>query len=157
MLTFKKLDSMEHRDEMLQFRKDAFKISFGDASDFDENQYVSWIEEKSVQFPEGYVMVVENDQIVGQLELSIKEYKGKMIGYIHLYYLIPEQRGQCKGDEIYQYAMRYFYDHNVNEYHLRVSPSNTRAINFYKKNGMQEVGLELDGKVIRMKGYCCSN
>lgn len=62
-------------------------------------------------------------------------------------------RGKGKGKELHNYAKQFFENNKVGEYHLRVPPSNTRAIKFYRRNGMEEVGPEVDGKVIRMKGY----
>jgi RimJ/RimL family protein N-acetyltransferase len=56
------------------------------------------------------------------------------------------------GNDIHQYALRFFRGKNGREYHLRVSPANIPARRFYKKIGMKEMGPELDGKVIRMKG-----
>jgi ribosomal protein S18 acetylase RimI-like enzyme len=70
-----------------------------------------------------------------------------------LYYLIPEMRRQGKGKELHNYAKQFFEYNKVREYHLRVSPSNTTAIKFYRTIGMEEVGREVDGKVIWMKGY----
>lgn len=90
--------------------------------------------------------------MLGQLELSVKEFQEKKIGYVNLYYLVPEKRGFGKGQELHNYAKQFFKDNQVQEYHLRVSPTNTAAIKFYRKNGMVAVGSEADGKVIRMKG-----
>lgn len=42
-------------------------------------------------------MVEENGRFIGQLELSIRKYEGRNIGYVHLYYLIPEKRGKGIG------------------------------------------------------------
>lgn len=69
-----------------------------------------------------------------------------------MYYLTPDMRGKGKGRELHTYAKHFFKSNQVNEYHLRVSPTNTAALNFYHKNGMKEVGPEVGGKVIRMKG-----
>jgi ribosomal protein S18 acetylase RimI-like enzyme len=62
-------------------------------------------------------------------------------------------RGQGKGKELHNYAKQFFENNKVREYHLRVSPSNSTAIKFYRTIGMEEVGTEVDGKVIRMKGF----
>lgn len=154
MITFQTINLEKYRSEVIRFRKDSFKVSFGDASHFgDENEYIKWLKEKIILFPEGFVLVKENHQVIGQLELSIREYNDTNIGYIHLYYLIPEKRGKHIGKELHNYAMTFFQKQNVLEYHLRVSPQNKQAIKFYLKNGMQEVGIELKGKVIRMKGF----
>jgi RimJ/RimL family protein N-acetyltransferase len=151
---FEEIDIKKHRDIVIKFRKDSFKVSFGNTSGFgEEEEYLRWLEEKKRKFPEGFVLVKEDGKYIGQLELTIREYEGNDIGYVNLYYLIPEMRGQGKGKELHHFAKQFFKNNNVSEYHLRVSPSNTTAIKFYREIGMEEVGPEVDGKVIRMKGY----
>ncbi|WP_338053742.1 GNAT family N-acetyltransferase [Salsuginibacillus kocurii] len=95
----------------------------------------------------------ENGEYIGQLELTIREYEGNDIGYVNLYYLIPKTRGLGKGKELHNYAKHFFKKSKVSEYHLRVSPSNVAAIRFYMAIGMEKIGPEVEGKVIRMKGY----
>lgn len=153
MLNFDRIDTEKDRDTVVKFRKDSFIVSFGNASGFgSEENYLSWLADKIRQFPHGFLLVKENDQAVGQLELSIREFEGKNIGYVHLYYLIPDKRGSGLGKHLHDYALDFFKKQNVKEYHLRVSPSNKQAINFYKKIGMEAMGEEVDGKVIRMRG-----
>lgn len=157
MLTFEAIDVMKHQAKVITFRKDSFRVSFGDTSGFgDEEDYLRWLEEKKHAFPAGFMLVREKDAYIGQLELSIKEYNGESIGYIHLFYLVPEKRGQGKGLELYQYAKQFFLQYKVASYELRVSPSNTAAINFYRKIGMEPIKTELDGKVVRMRGLLSS-
>lgn len=146
------LNLEKHREKVTKFRRDSFEISFGSGSDFDEEDYLNWLKEKVVDYPNGFVLVKENKKHVGQLELSIRKYEGKYIGYVHLYYLIPEERGKSKGQELHDYAIQFFKYNNVNKFHLRVSPTNTSAIKFYRKIGMNEIGPEVNGKVIRMRG-----
>lgn len=147
------LNSKEHREQLTKFRIDSFKVSFGAGLDFDEEGYLHWLKEKIVDYPKGFVLVKENNKYVGQLELSIREYGGRYIGYVHLYYLISEERGKSKGRELHDYVRQFFINSNVNEFHLRVSPTNTSAIKFYRKIGMNEIGPEMNGKIIRMQGY----
>ncbi|MGD7024276.1 GNAT family N-acetyltransferase [Rossellomorea vietnamensis] len=153
-MIFEKIDSKKHRDIVVDFRKDSFYVSFGDTAGFgEEEEYINWLDEKIRSFPGGFVLAKENGSYIGQLELTIREYEDKTIGYVNLYYLIPEMRGQGKGQELHNYAKRFFEKNKVGEYHLRVSPSNKTAIKFYCAMGMEEAGAEVDGKVIRMKGY----
>ncbi|RWZ58537.1 GNAT family N-acetyltransferase [Halobacillus fulvus] len=153
-MRLEQIDLKKHRDTVIQFRKDSFKASFGDTSGFgEESEYLSWLEDKIKSFPKGFVLMVEGGRYIGQLELTIREHEGTSIGYVHLYYLIPEVRGKGKGVDLHLYAEQFFKDHKVKEYHLRVSPSNMAAIQFYKRLGMREVGPELEGRVIRMKGF----
>ncbi|MDQ0160774.1 RimJ/RimL family protein N-acetyltransferase [Alkalibacillus salilacus] len=152
-MVFEEINLNKHRDKVIEFRRDSFKTSFGDASAFEEDDYLSWLNEKIKQFPKGFVLAKEDDLYIGQLELTIREYEGYDIGYVHLYYLMPEMRGVGKGTALHNYAKDFFGKYDVSEYHLRVSPSNMAARQFYHKIGMEEVGSEFDGKVIRMKGY----
>lgn len=152
MLRFKTIDSEKQSEQAIQFRKDSFKVSFGHAADFDVADYLQWLKEKTTDFPAGFVMVEEDGKIIGQLELSIREYEGRKIGYVNLYYLIPESRGKGRGEDLHDYAKGFFRNQQVKEFHLRVAPTNISAIKFYQKIGMEEVGPEVEGKVIRMKG-----
>lgn len=153
MLSFITIDINDDREKVIEFRKDSFLISFGEISGFgDEREYLNWLEEKISNYPDGFVMVKKGDNVVGQLELTIRQYEDREIGYVNLYYLIPESRCRGMGKQLHQYALNFFKNHNVNEYHLRVSPTNTNALKFYKKLGMEEIGPEVNGKVIRMKG-----
>jgi len=151
-MKFEKIDLVKLKDLVVKFRKDSFFVSFGEVSNFDEKEYLLWLKEKAKEFPNGFVLIVEDNKYIGQLELTIREFEGKKIGYVNLFYLIPEMRGIGKGKELVHYAKHFFIDYEVSEYHLRVSPSNNQARKFYQKIGMEEVGLEADGKVIRMKG-----
>ncbi|MGF6949093.1 RimJ/RimL family protein N-acetyltransferase [Neobacillus sp. B4I6] len=152
-MEFVPIDISKHKDYVIPFRRDSFIVSFGTDKDFgDENQYLIWLQQQSSQNPNGFVLVVENDIPIGQLELTVKEYEGKVIGYVNLYYLIPEKRGEGLGSLLHAYAINFFENNNVSEYHLRVSPTNKQAIAFYKKNGMKQIKTEMDGKVVRMAG-----
>ncbi|CDQ17841.1 Acetyltransferase (GNAT) domain-containing protein [Halobacillus karajensis] len=153
MLTFRPIDLNKDRQQIIKFRMDSFKISFGHVEDFNEENYLTYVEERMEQFPEGYVMVEKDDRTVGQLELSVRLYGDKRIGYVHLFYLVPEERGTGISRELVTYAHNFFKMHHIQEYHLRVASLNNRARKFYEKNNMVEVGPELDGKVIRMKGF----
>lgn len=114
---------------------------------------MKWLQQQSEKNPKGLVLVVDNELPIGQLELTVKEYEGKEIGYVNLYYLIPEKRGMGLGSLLHDYAIRFFKNNHVREYHLRVSPTNNTAIAFYKKNGMKQIKTEMDGKMLRMSGY----
>lgn len=153
VLKFIEIDIKKHHKEVVEFRRDSFRVSFGETTNFEEADYLSWLEEKIAEFPAGFVLIEEDEKYIGQLELSIREYERKNIGYVHLYYLIPEKRGFGIGKELQNYAIQFFEKNKINEYHLRVSPTNTGAIRFYRKVGMEEAGSEVAGRVIRMRGY----
>lgn len=153
ILQFVRMNLENHCKKIVEFRRDSFVVSFGDDSGFDEESYLRFAREKMASYPEGFVLVKENNKYIGQLELSIRKYEGKYIGYVHLCYLIPEERGKGKGRQLHDYAKQFFENNNVHEFHLRVSPHNPSAINFYRKIGMSEIGPEINGKVVRMRAY----
>lgn len=152
-MRFEPIDVNKHREYIITFRRDSFIVSFGTDEAFGkEEEYIDWVKLKSNEFPDGLMMFLEDGLPIGQLELTIREYNGSRIGYVNLYYLIREKRGVGLGNKLHQYALKFFRNHGLNEYHLRVSPNNQHALEFYRKNNMVELGTEHDGKVIRMKG-----
>ncbi|WP_241993906.1 GNAT family N-acetyltransferase [Mesobacillus foraminis] len=152
-MDFIPIEIHQHQKYVIPFRRDSFVVSFGSDKDFGEEQeYLNWLKQQSAKYPKGFVLVFKNDIPIGQLELTVKQYQGKDIGYINLYYLIPEKRGMGLGSELHNYALNFFKAHNLDEYHLRVSPTNPIALAFYMKKGMEKLKPEMDGKVIRMSG-----
>lgn len=45
------------------------RVSFGEEDPFDEQGYADLIESRTREFPDGYVMVEQDGQIVGQIEI----------------------------------------------------------------------------------------
>ncbi|QDP41115.1 GNAT family N-acetyltransferase [Radiobacillus deserti] len=153
MLYFREIDVVKDRSTIIEFRKDSFKVSFGDPSPFgEEEDYVQWVKEKMIDYPDGFVLLELDHIPIGQVELSIRSYEDREIGYVHLYYICEQYRGKGYGKLLHDYAINFFKRNHIKEFHLRVSPTNKRAIQFYRKIGLDEIGPELDGKVIRMRG-----
>jgi len=107
------------------------------------------MEDRINKFPEGQLIIEDNNKPIGQVGFDIQEYNGEKIGYVNLFYLIPEYRGRGIGKELIRYVEEFFIKSNISEYHLRVSSRNERAISLYTKMGMTEIN-EDDGK-LRMK------
>lgn len=153
MFQFEKIHLEKHKDLIIAFRRDSFRVSFGNEDDFGEDkEYLEWVQNRIEHYPDGFVLVKCLDQYVGQLELQIVRYEHQDIGYVNLYYLIPSYRGKGYGKYLHEYAMDFFKSKGMNQYHLRVSFTNQQAVAFYNKHGMKEIGLEVDGKIIRMRG-----
>ncbi|WP_181186123.1 GNAT family N-acetyltransferase [Alkalicoccus urumqiensis] len=143
----------KHEAVLTAFRRQALEESFGRSSHFQPETYLEWLAQKKRHFPEGFVLVQENDVFIGQLELAVSVYEQNMIGYVHLLYVIPEKRGTGTGRDMLQYAERLFLSHGLREYHLRVSLTNEAARGFYLHTGMEEIGVEENGTVMRMRKY----
>ena len=92
----------------MAFRRDSFLQSFGHSHDFDGAEYLKWLKQKMKEQTDGFLLVEEDGGYVGQMELTIKKYKGSDIGYINLYYLTEPYRGKGYAPELHNYAELYF-------------------------------------------------
>lgn len=142
-LIFRTIDTDKDKDIIIKFRKDSFVVSFGSEDGFgDENTYLKRMKERVRKFPDGHVIIEKDQEPIGQMELQIREYEGTEIGYVNLFYLIPEYRSKGLGKELVRYAENFFRQFNVSEYHLRVSSDNQRAIRLYSNSGMMKIREE---------------
>ncbi|SNT18454.1 Ribosomal protein S18 acetylase RimI [Bacillus sp. OK838] len=142
-MIFRTIDTDKDKDIIIKFRKDSFVVSFGSEDGFgDENTYLKRMKERVRKFPDGHVIIEKDQEPIGQMELQIREYEGTEIGYVNLFYLIPEYRSKGLGKELVRYAENFFRQFNVSEYHLRVSSDNQRAIRLYSNSGMMKIREE---------------
>lgn len=148
MFSFRDIDLLTDSETIVKFRRDAFVISFGDESLFGDNDiYLMRVNDLLQKFPGGLVIVEDDCKPVGQIELQIMRYKMKEIGYVNLFYLIPEFRGKGFGTALMEYAENYFRKNKLKKYQLRVSKTNKGAISFYEKNGFEAVRMEEEENV----------
>ena len=144
-LQFKPIDLNERAELTVMFRIDAFICSDGNADKFGKKNspqaklYLKWLHQKLSTAPASVIHAWLNDSIVGQIELG-EDKDDSSIGYVHLYYLIPEIRGMKLGDQLDQYAMTYCRTHGYQKMRLSVSKSNKRALKFYKRLGWHVIG-----------------
>ncbi|WP_285767304.1 GNAT family N-acetyltransferase [Peribacillus sp. SI8-4] len=152
-MIFRTIDIDKDKETIVAFRKDSYVVSFGSEDGFgDEEAYLQRMRERVHQFPEGQVIMELDRRPIGQLELQIREHEGTEIGYVNLFYLIPEYRSQGLGKELVGYAETFFRKFGVSEYQLRVSPDNQQAVRFYTKSGMVKLREENERHLVwRMK------
>ncbi|MGG1396906.1 GNAT family N-acetyltransferase [Bacillus salipaludis] len=136
------IDIENDKDLLIQFRKDTYIQSFGTEEGFDETSYINRMRERVNKLPDGQLIVEYDNTPVGQIGLGILDYCGTQIGYVNLIYLLSEYRGKGLGKDLIRYAENFFRDMNVSEYHLRVSPTNERAIQLYTNSGMVKLREE---------------
>ncbi|MDP9727824.1 GNAT family N-acetyltransferase [Alicyclobacillus tolerans] len=129
-------------DNFIKFRKDSFRVSFGHEDDFNEQEYIDLIQKRTKEFPEGYVFVELDGEVIGQIEVHPREFDGRRIGFVSLFYLIPEFRGKGFGEQLKNYVEDLLFRNGITEYHLRVSPTNVNAIRFYEKCGLLKIQEE---------------
>jgi GNAT superfamily N-acetyltransferase len=144
-LTFVPVDLDSHEDLCVRFSEDAFVESFGDAQRFHEEdgngseRYRVWLRNRLANDPKSAVLIWHESRIIGQVTAG--QWKADpTIGYVNLYYLIPEMRGMGLSKYIESYAVTYLKSLGLKLARLSVSPINKRAIRFYEKNGWRDIG-----------------
>ncbi len=144
-ITAKPVQLSLHKDICILFRADSFVVSFGDAKKFHEEdgkgaeRYIEWLQAKIDKDPLSVVHIWQDNQIIGQIEMG-GPFKDPTCGFINLYYLIPSKRGVGLGKFLDQHAMEYFKNKSMEKVQLRVSPTNTQAVSYYKKMGWNDLG-----------------
>ncbi|MGG2093355.1 GNAT family N-acetyltransferase [Bacillus sp. S13(2024)] len=139
MLTFRHVNVEKDKQMIIKFFTDTDE---GEELEFNEGEYIKYAKQKQLNFPEGFVLLENDQQTVGELVLRYDSYEGREIGYVSFVYVIPEGRGKGYSNRIFQYAENQLKKRNVFEYHLRVAQSNLRAIKFYEKQGLVIIGEE---------------
>jgi RimJ/RimL family protein N-acetyltransferase len=147
-LTFKPIDLEKHSAICVKFRLDAFVCSFGPdrarwATPFDEAEYLDWLSKKIEKNPDRALHVWIGNEIIGQLELGTLR-EDPDAGYVNLYYLAPAFRGSGISRELDAYVESYFRRFGMTRLKLCVSPSNLRALAYYKKCGWKDAGPRPD-------------
>ena len=144
-LRFKPINLQKDGDLCVRFRADSFSISFGHERDFwgedghGDKRYLEWLQKKITSTPPMAYHLWSENEILGQIELDY--YKGdKTIGYVNLFYLAHEHRGRGAASHLDDFTTSFFKSLGVNRLLLSVSPTNQRALSFYKKNGWRDLG-----------------
>lgn len=127
------------------FRRDSFACSFGDDARFvqesgpDGAGYLEWLRGRIAEFPEGHVHVRRDRDIVGQMEMRVRDGVPAFL-YVNLFYAVPAARGTGIGNVLHRYAVSLCRDQGITLARLRVSPSNRRALAYYRKHGWRDLG-----------------
>jgi GNAT superfamily N-acetyltransferase len=130
-------------DVCICFRRDAYACSFDDPQFFDRQTggdaaYLAWLTERITEFPQGFVHVWKDGEIIGQLEMRPRV--NSNVGYVNLFYLVPSMRGTGAGEALHEYVMSVFAAAGCGKLQLNVSPTNGRAVRYYRKHGWQDLG-----------------
>jgi len=144
VLVLKPIDFEVHGHVCIAFRRDTFISGFGwdgffaKEGDRGEN-YLKRLRAHSSRFPDGNVHAWDNGEIVGQLEMRVLDDPRR--GHVSLFYLAEQLRGSGAGDDLQRYAMRFMRSQGVGTAQLNVSPTNARALTYYRKHGWRDCGL----------------
>jgi GNAT superfamily N-acetyltransferase len=101
------------------------------------------------EIPNSCVHVWKEDRIIGQIEMR-RWRDDPSIGYVNLFYLVPEFRGQGLGQQLDQYASRFFKRLGCRSARLNASPTNRVAMSFYLKYGWVDLGPQKDAPDVHL-------
>lgn len=134
LLTYRTIDPQRDADRAVAHQIDACIASFGDDRRFQgAMRYLDWLKSKVEEFPEGFLMAFLDGRCVGQLELEVPY--GLSTGYVNLFYVTPEFRSLGFGRMLHDRAELYFRSWEASSIELHVSPTNERALRFYRRAG----------------------
>jgi ribosomal protein S18 acetylase RimI-like enzyme len=129
----------------IDFRRDSFFASFGTHEGCDEEMgadgaiYLDKLRKRIAEVPEGNCHVWRGDRIVGQTEMRLADEPN--MGYVNLFYLLPEWRRHGLGWRLHEHAVDVFGKRGMRAIRLSVSRSNAPALAFYRRVGWRRVGL----------------
>ncbi|HUP97144.1 MAG TPA: GNAT family N-acetyltransferase [Usitatibacter sp.] len=138
------IDLERHLQTCIAFRRDMYIASFGSSDGLEEEMgpdnahYIEQLRQRVSELPEGNAHLWLGERIVGQTEMRFDDEPG--VGYVSLFYLAPECRGQGVGRLLHRHALDVFGARGMNRIRLSVSARNHPAIAFYRKLGWQEAG-----------------
>jgi ribosomal protein S18 acetylase RimI-like enzyme len=148
-LRFEPIDLDTAAEAAVAFRADSFVCSFGSAERFYEadgkghERYLVWLRQLMQSIPGSCVHAWDGGTVIGQLEMN--RFKGEpRLGYVNLYYLVPEYRNRGLGRRLDEYATAFLRSLGFPAARLSVSPTNQQAVRFYSKNGWQSLGPRPD-------------
>lgn len=155
LLEFLPMDLERHADVCVRFREDTTLCGFGSTERFHEAdglgavRYLEWLRQRQHDLPGSLIHVWLNGNIVGQIEMC-RLLRQPPIGYVNLFYLVPQLRGQGLGDALEAYARRFLSDQGCRALRLSASPTNLPAWRFNLRNGWQDLGPREDDASVHL-------
>jgi ribosomal protein S18 acetylase RimI-like enzyme len=128
----------------IAFRRDSYFESFGTQEGADAEMgadgalYLEKLRARIAEVPEGNCHLWQGERIVGQTEMRVSD--DPRMGYVNLFYLVPEWRHRGLGRVLHDHAVAVFTARGKRGLRLSVSRSNAAAIAFYRRLGWRRVG-----------------
>ena len=138
------IDVGRHLDTCIAFRREMYLASFGSEDGLEEEMgegnaaYVEQLRQRIAELPEGNSHLWQGERIVGQTEMRFDDEAG--VGYVSLFYLAPDFRGQGLGRLLHDHAVKVFGARGMERIRLSVASRNAPAIAFYRKLGWKSAG-----------------
>jgi ribosomal protein S18 acetylase RimI-like enzyme len=144
-LSFAPIDLARHAQLCIAFRSAMYRESFGTEAGLavelgpGGGTYLAQLFHRLELLPEGNAHLWRGDAIVGQTEMSLLE-EEPGVGYVHLFYLTPSERGRGVGRLLHQHAAAVLKSRGMERMRLSVAERNQAAIAFYDAMGWRRIG-----------------
>jgi GNAT superfamily N-acetyltransferase len=150
-LTYRTIDPDADASLAIANHWDACVASFGSAASAHyqgATAYLNWLRTRVEEYPDGHVLAYLENDCVGQLELQVPY--GSCDGYVNLYHVCEKHRGKGIGRLMHDYVERYCRSWEAKKIELHVSPTNRRAMGFYRVLGYRLVAASDQAHLWRM-------
>ncbi|WP_269532087.1 GNAT family N-acetyltransferase [Chitinimonas sp. BJYL2] len=157
-LVFRPISLAAHFDDCIRISREIWLIGFGTLDGYaalmgdDHALYRQMLVSRIAQLPSGNCHLWQGDDLVGQLEMSIKDGRA----YVHCFYLAPALRGQGRLSLLHEQACLAARSVGLMALELSVSPANVSAIRAYEKLGWRDAGIRPDRPELRLMRYTTS-
>ena len=144
-LRIEPIDLGRHAQTCIDFRRDSYHASFGTHEGCDEEMgadgaiYLDKLRKRIAEVPEGNSHIWLGDRIIGQTEMRFADEPD--MGYVNLFYLLPEWRRHGLGWRLHEHAVEVFRNRGMRAIRLSVSRSNEPALAFYRRLGWRRKGF----------------
>ena len=146
-LWFRPVDWEREQGLYLEARREAWESTHGPRVPFDGEGFLADARLHLSRTPWGVTLAMEEEQVVGVLQLDPERYRDDGAGYIPFCYVMPQRREQNLGVQLIGQAVSFYRPLGRDRLRLRCAPYNDRAQHFYHKYGFVKVGDETGGRV----------
>ena len=133
------VDPAEHRKTYEQSYADAWLAAHGDLSGFEAGGYFLAACEHYKRDRESVMLLYEGESYAGLIDLDTARGEHAGYGWVSLFYLRPEYRGQGLGVQLLGRAIAKYRKLGRRSIRLHVAEDNAMALAFYRANGFAEL------------------
>ncbi|HEX4333468.1 MAG TPA: GNAT family N-acetyltransferase [Usitatibacter sp.] len=139
------IDLARDWETCVRFRRDAYVATFGTGDGMDEElgadnaKYLENLRGRIGELPSANAHLWKGERIVGQAEMRLVD-EDATLGYVNLFYVVPELRGQALGTILHRHAISVFSGLGKRAIRLSVAARNARALSFYRRLGWRVAG-----------------
>lgn len=151
-LIYRRIDPLTDAELAYANYRDAGILSFGDTGHCSTKKaYLAGLASRVDEFPQGHVLALLGDRVIGQLELQVPY--GLNVGYVNLFYIARQWRRLGFGRRLHEeYLAPYFRSWDADTVDLHVTAMNQPAVQFYRALGYHLATVESDsGRMWRMQ------